>query len=117
MKIIYKGELTWDLAPDCEGILWAMETGDVSVGYKGTIYIKRGDHLKIFDEQGRMIFDGIIELDFETGYDTATCRQRALGIWVHWIQKGWSPDDWGRLFLRRKNQPFLKAELTTNRKV
>ncbi len=102
--------------------MWVLEADDASVGYKGTIFIEKSDHLKVFNEKNEVVFDGEIVLDTKTGYmpyprNPGYGQQAALGMWIHWIQKGWQPDDWARLFVRKKEEPPLRAELTTDREI
>lgn len=118
----YKGRLNWDFWTGTEGIIWVMEADDKSVGWNGTIFIQRDDHLKVFNEKNEVVFDGKITLDTKTGWEEyqhnpGHGQQVALGFRVHWIQEGWQPDDWARLFIRNKDEPELRAELTTDKKV
>ena len=39
-------------------------------------------------------------------------QQVSNGMYVHWIQKGFSPDDWGKMFF---HSPALKAKLIKNK--
>jgi hypothetical protein len=107
----------------CEGVMWYFfedgkewpecihEPGD-------------GDHLKVFGENGEVLFDSIIERDRKTGWQSYNNtnfpehgQQVALGCWVHWIQRGFEPDDWAKLFFYQylkgnEGKKPLRAELT-----
>lgn len=69
-------------------------------------YIEEGDHLKITTANGKILFDGIIE----PAEITASGWPIALGHEVNWIQKGWDPDEWAKLFFQSGTP--LRAELT-----
>ena len=76
--------------------------------------IEEGDHLKVWGENRKVVFDGIIKQDTKTGWkryplNPKLGQQCALGMWIHWIQKGWKPDDWARLFIRYKGEKPLRA--------
>lgn len=72
--------------------------------------------LSINKEDGSIVFNGEIIPNYRAGWkpyprNRKYGQPRALGYWIHWTQKGWKPDDWARLFIRKKDQPPLKAEL------
>ena len=120
--ITYKGHLSWDFWTGCEGIIWTFEADDKSVGWKGTVYLEKDDHLKVFNEKDEVVFEGKLVLDTRTGWkeypgNLGHGQQGALGYNIHWIQKGWQPNDWARLFIRKEGESELRAELTTDRKV
>ena len=101
-----------------EGTHWVLD-----IGKKDPIFIKPGDHLKVFNEDGSVAFEGKIIPDYKTGYmkyprNPKYGQQAVLGgWWVHWIQKGWQPDDWAKLFIKHwfkewRGAKQLHAELT-----
>ena len=99
-----------------EGVIWALEE-DGKTGYDAICLIDEGDLLKIFDENGQVLFDCKIDPDYQIGYQSypknpTLGQPTALGLWIHWTQKGWQPDDWAALFLREElgKKPF-RAEL------
>lgn len=86
---------------------------DGKTGWDAHIVIEAGDHLKVFSEDGRVLFDGVIDPDYRTGWTELLPgygTPRALGCSVCWTQRGWEPDDWARLFIRREGEE-LRAEL------
>ncbi|MFA5987627.1 MAG: hypothetical protein WC797_03190 [Candidatus Paceibacterota bacterium] len=128
-----KGTICEFFETGCEGVRWYFfEDGK---GWPECIKkLDDGDRLKVFGEKGEILFDGVIEQDREAGWqpyfhvlrklkgraytgdkDCYHGQPCALGHWVHWTQKGWSPDDWARLFfhyvLDGTNGKPLRAEL------
>lgn len=98
-----------------EGVCWIFQENGKKEPYAFHV-IREGDRLTIYNEDGSTAFEGEIIPDYKAGWKHyPRSRKRgqpcALGYWIHWTQKGWKPDDWARLFIRKKNQPPLKAEL------
>jgi hypothetical protein len=109
----YKGMLHNFFETGCEGMMWVLIQDNMK-GYEALVDINEGDYLKIFNEDGSVIFDGVIKEDHEIGYakyplNPEYGQPAALGYWIHWTQSGWQPDDWARLFF---HSPPLRAELT-----
>jgi|GEM_PF-5990356 len=111
-----------------EGVMWAVYE-DGKTGYDGLHVLDAGHHLRVTDETGAVRFEGFIEPDLERGWMEYPGRPGegygqpcALGMWVHWTQSGWEPDDWAALFVRpyladpRKKGPPLRVVLTYNKK-
>lgn len=103
----------------CEGLMWILEKEGVE-GFAALVFIEAGDHLKVFAEDGAVLFEGVIVPDHHAGYkeyplNPGHGQPQALGFWIHWTQKGWEPDEWAKLFLhtnlKKGNKP-LRAELT-----
>jgi hypothetical protein len=73
--------------------------------------ICEGDHLKILDQLGRTLWKGTIRCDKKTGWraypkNPEYGQQCALGYWIHWVQKGFAPDDWAKFFIRVEYEHF-----------
>lgn len=124
----------------CEGVMWKLFQ-DGKTGYECLVNIDEGDHLKIFGEDNNILFDGIIEQDWNAGWypyfhikkkmdedptynppkDYAHGQPSALGHWIHWTQRGWEPDEWAKLFFHQylignEGKKPLRAELTKKEK-
>lgn len=112
----YLGVLDGWFETGTEGIVWAL-LEDGKTGYAALQPLRRGDHLKVFDEDGTVLFDDLINPDPIVGLTVSPLNPEwkqpsVFGIWIHWTQRGWLPEDWARLFLRElfKQKP-LRAEL------
>jgi hypothetical protein len=93
-----------------EGIVWALQAeGEQSS--KGLFLIDEGDHLVITSPSQEVLFSGYIEQDFESGKSirpsTNVFQPQAKGMWIHWTQKGYTPDDWASIFLSKTNRAVL----------
>ena len=79
--------------------------------YDDLVDVEEGDRLTVFMPDGETVaFGGVIDPDFEVGFQPYPMnpdlgQQCSCGFWVHWIQRGWDPDMWGRLFLRDQLKP------------
>ena len=128
-----KGYINEFFETGCEGVMWYFFEDDK--GWPDCIQeLNNGDRLKVFGENGEILFDDIIEHDREAGWqpyfhvvrkykkkkksyprDSAHGQPCALGYWIHWTQKGWEPDEWAKLFfhlyLKGSNNKPLRAEL------
>lgn len=117
-----KGFVNWFFETGCEGICWVLEL-DGKQGYEALQFIEAGDWLKIYKEDGSVAFEGKIIEDHKSGWqeypkNPGHGQPCALGLWIHWTQKGWKPDDWAALFLRegvrfkgeKKERAKLRAE-------
>ena len=110
-----------------EGLIWVLwEKRGRSVNYtKPPVDLKAGDHLKVYGEDGSVIFNGKIVPDYKAGLKPYPGNPKygqpcVFGLWVHWTQRGWKSEDWAMLFVRggfflpRKKR--LRAELTRSKK-
>lgn len=96
-----------------EGVIWSVFEDDKK-SYDGLHPIDSGDKLTIYNEDGTVRWVGRIDPDFKTGYQkypmNPSCGQQvSCGRWVHWIQKGFDPDEWGKMFFQY--EPRLRAKL------
>jgi hypothetical protein len=128
----FEGKLKGFYETGCEGLVWSLYDERYS-GYDGFEWIEAGDHLTIMDQLGEVIWRGVIKCDRKTGWqrypwNPSRGQQCALGYWVHWIQQGFTPDDWARFFIRpsfdrlhgvllRKRATLRRARERKNREV
>ncbi len=120
-KIIQRGTLDGFFETGCEGVMWVLATANKRIGYDGLLFIEPGDHLTVYNLDGSVAFRGKIRVDYKTGWreyplNPEHGQQCALGFWIHWIQRGWEPDEWAKLFIKHwfkkwKNCKPLRAEL------
>lgn len=105
----------------CEGLMWVLQKDGVVNYYDALVFIEAGDHLKVFAEDGLILFDGVVKPDYKAGWmeyprNPGSGQPQALGFWIHWTQKGWEPDEWAKLFLHQYledgNKQPLRAEFT-----
>lgn len=93
-----------------EGVVWALEQEGI-VGYDGLFIIEEGDHLVISSASGQVLFDDYIVTDTEIGKEqrpfSKIIQPQAKGLWIHWTQKGFSPDKWAELFISEVNRGLL----------
>jgi hypothetical protein len=123
----YLGILAPSFETGDEGTCWILSE-DGKSGYDAEVNLDNGDHLKIFNSDGTVAFDGVIDQDHEAGWteyprNSGHGQPSALGIWILWTQKGWNPDDWAALFFnydiknQKRSEGYLRAELTKKREV
>lgn len=107
MKI--HGELLDWFETGLEGVVWAIEPND-AVGFDLNV-IHEGDHLTILDRDGRVLWQGVIQCDREIGKiprptNPDFVQQAALGCWIHWVQRGFEPDQWAAFFIRPEGDRY-----------
>jgi len=118
-----RGIVDFHFETGSEGLLWIfVETSNEEARQREPLVleIEKGDHLKIFSQDGSVVFDGKIDPDHKAGYTPYSANAEhgqpsALGFWIHWTQKSWKPDEWAKLFLHKilaNGNGHLKAELT-----
>lgn len=125
----YEGHLDWWCETGSEGTVWIFyEKG--KTGWDGVHFLKAGDHLTIYAKNRKVIFSDVIKPDRKAGWaeyplNPGHGQPAALGLWIHWTQSGWKPDDWAKLFLwgqsyKSKKPPKkvtpLRAVLIRNKK-
>ena len=119
MKII--GVLEPYFETGTEGTVWSIFE-DGKEGYDGLHMIEERDHLTIYGENNEVLFDDDIRCDRQAGWteyplNPGNGQPSALGLWIHWTQAGWQPDDWAKLFFHpylqgNEDKTALRAELT-----
>lgn len=100
------GHLFWFAETGTEGADWSFEVDGLE-GYDALRILQQGDRLVIYDDDGSVLFDEILIEDHESGwhpfdwnYPYGTGQQSCGGLWVHWIPKGKSPQEWALLFVK-----------------
>ncbi len=97
------GSLTSFCTSDPEAVIWLFVSDDFD-SLDAAHLLEDGDMLTVFDHEGDIVFNGLIECDYGDGH------LRAGGYAANWIQKGWKPEDWAGLFMTGKERPY-RAEL------
>lgn len=91
-----------------EGLLWMVEPTNCT-RIADLHFLQKGDFLRVEDPAGQVLFEGTIDPDYDAGKMPRYAGDKygqpvARGYWVHWTQKGWTPDDWAMLFIPEKNR-------------
>jgi hypothetical protein len=102
MKIEGVLEAFWETGT--ESVMWAI-IEDGKRGYDALKIIEGGDKFMIYAEDGPVQWSGIIEPDFEIGWqgyprNPGYGQPIAHGMWIHWTQGGFQPDDRALLFFK-----------------
>jgi hypothetical protein len=109
---LYKGILEGFFETGTEGTIWSLVQDDIE-GYDALVFLEEGDRIQIFNPDETLLYDGVIEEDHDTGWveyplNPGFGQPAALGMWIHWTQAGFTPDDWAGLFF---HNPPLRAEV------
>lgn len=108
-----------------EGVQWTLYD-EAKQGYEGLYCLEAGDHLTVYDHDNSVVWEGIINPEYKTGWqryprNPKHGQQCALGMWVHWNQRGFKNiDKWAEMFFAgnlKKNNRFkgpLRAIVVEN---
>lgn len=117
---VIKGILSGFWETGTEGVLWSLEEEPFK-GYEGLHILENGDHLTVYKPDGSVLWQGIIDYEYESGYEKYPLnpqygQQAVFGMWVHGCQKGFAIEDWAHMFfgplvIEKRYQESLKAEL------
>lgn len=99
------GVAEWFFETGFEGVRWTVSTdyGASRRSNENVYFLRDGDQLTIYDTDGGILFDGIVDLDFQVNWrpypQNPGDGQQAIGpCWVHGVQRGVTPDLWADWF-------------------
>ena len=97
-----EGFLTAYAETGTEGVHWALEE-DPFWSHQPLHVLKNGDHLTVYNDDGSVLWDGIIDLEYKTGYqryprNPEHGQQAVFNHWVHGNQCGFRLEDWAAMF-------------------
>lgn len=89
-----------------EGVIWSLLDHGLP-GYDSLRPLRDGDELRVLDDAGGTLWEGVVRLDRTTGrlrrYPGGELVQQAvLGYWVHGLQEGMDPEAWARMFFEER---------------
>lgn len=97
-----KGKIGSLLEQGFEGLREWIFVEDGKKGWESLNLLQAGDYLIIYNKNNSIAFEGKIQPDSKTGrkrvHGTNDRYIPALNIAVRWVQKGWKPDDWAKMF-------------------
>ncbi len=95
----FTGHLDWYAETGSEGVLWTFEK-DGFAGWASLHVLGNGDQLTVFNEDGSVRWQGVIDLEYETGCQPPPrCQQAVFGMWVFGNQRGFAIEDWAEMFI------------------
>jgi nicotinate-nucleotide adenylyltransferase len=101
----FPGELcTWS-EQGSEGESWVLQEPHPKFAFDGFHLLRSGDHLTVYNEDGSIIWQGVINLEYKTGWheyprNPPHGQQAVFGRWVHGNQRGFKNiEDWAEMFL------------------
>jgi hypothetical protein len=111
---VHEGVLEAWIETGTEGAVWTLAEDGPGDSYARMRPIETGDHLTVWLPDGRTVFEGVAAPDRRAGWQEYPLnpghgQAAALGLWIHWTQRGWDPDAWAGLFLL--HDPPLRARL------
>jgi len=89
-----------------EGVIWSLLDHGLP-GYDSLRPLRDGDELRVLDDAGGTLWEGVVRLDRTTGRlpryaGGEPVQQAVLGYWVHGLQEGMDPEAWGRMFFEER---------------
>jgi len=97
-----RGFLTPFFETGTEGVVWSLDDPGLP-GYDSLHPLMNGDELRILDDAGGTLWEGVVRLNRTTGLlphypGGEPAQQAVLGYWVDGFQEGMDPEAWSRLF-------------------
>ncbi len=83
-----------------EGMEWTVYRKPSPSRTERLLFLEAGDIIWIRDKSGKTLYVGMIIPDSSKGRMTPDSRPQALGLYIHWTQSGFQPDDWARFFFQ-----------------
>ena len=98
-----------------EGVVWSI-IEDGKDGYDALNCLEAGDKLIVFEDDGKAIWDGVVNLEYELHrqpheYNPSYLQQTTLGYWVRGLQTDVNPEFWGKMFFDAK-KAVMKRKVT-----
>lgn len=107
---VFRGKLTHFFETGSEGTYWVLKQSDNN-DVKELIFLRTGDELTIRDENGAVVFNGLIaedrSINLQRRPSTQVMQPVSKGHWVQWLQPGVDPDVWGYWFMSGKFEGIL----------
>ena len=99
-----KGQVDGFFETGTEGVWWTLYEKRPNP-YEGLHMLESGDFLTVWDDENHVLFNGFLLRDGIAGWEQypmnpSAGQPCALGLWVHWTQHGWHPDEWAQLFYK-----------------
>lgn len=118
MENVFNGSLLAHFETGMEGVNWILMDNEKDAPNhvsEASVEIETGDHLKIKNKEGIVIFDSIIVRNKTSNHrcrNGGYTQQVAAGVYCHWLQHGFSPDEWAELF-NQQHQASLSKNVYT----
>ncbi len=100
-----------------EGVVWSVYE-DGKSGYDGLHCLSDGDYLTVFDpkDSEKVIWEGNIDLEWDRNrqqypMNPKYSQQEIAGVWVHGIQRGVDPSEWGKWFFEAYPAKMIRGPI------
>ena len=89
-----------------EGVVWSLKDPGLP-GYHSLHALEDGDELRVLDDAGGTLWEGVVRLDRTTDLLPRSpggepVQQAVRGFWVHGQQQGMDAEAWGEMFFARR---------------
>lgn len=98
-----RGKLDPFFETGTEGVLWAVVDDEKPNDYTGLHVLRDWDYLRVFDADGKMVWEGDVALEWTRRYtpfpnNPEWGQQEVFGYWVHGFQRTLEPEVWAQMF-------------------